>query len=256
MRRHSSCMQTVCSMVSLLPRIWSLQRGSFSFIRRIAPSVASIFLSLSPVVSCAADNPSPSVDQLKALAEQQERHGQKRDAAQTYEQIIAIDPTTRAVLAPRLVELCLDTRQARPAMAWAKQVMTNTPSPNAYLANVYARLNMTTEAKGILELEIQKAQSPERAWPLRLQLADLLFKSGDTNTARKILREGAAVLPEGPLKKAAEKQSETDILSAPATQSPIPRSPQSSSPRVNSLDSQLPDIGRLAATHFQSLELT
>lgn len=178
-------------------------------------SVCFVGTLLVPGVSSAADKTVPTLSQLKSLAEQQERHGQKREAAQTYEQIVGIDPSTRLVLAPRLVEVYLDTKQAQPAMTWAKQVMTNMPSPNAYLAAVYARLNMTTESRGLLELEIKNTTKPEQAWPLRLQLADLLTHSGDTNAAHKILREGAAALPEGPLKKAAGRISDAGILPAP-----------------------------------------
>lgn len=144
-----------------------------------------------------------SIDDLKAAAQQLERAGNKRDAAATYEQIIARDPTSRGVLAPRLVELYLDTGRAAAAVACARQVAPATPAPNAYLAHVYTRLNMTTEARGLLELEIQRAPTPERAWPLRLQLSELLARTGDTNAARRVLAEGAAALPEGPLKDAA-----------------------------------------------------
>ncbi len=147
--------------------------------------------------------------QLKAMAEHYEKSGSKTEAAGTYEQIIKADPTARAVLAPRLVDLYIDSKQLPKAMTWTREVMKTNPDPQAYLAGVYARIGMTKEARAILAEEIKKAREPRRKMLLNWQLADASEKAGDIEAARAALADAAKSVESSPDAPAAQKRSST-----------------------------------------------
>ncbi len=112
-------------------------------------------------------------ERLKSVAERFARAGQPREAAAAYEQVLQVDTNARAVLAPLLVRLYIESKQPRPALAWAQQVMTNTPDPQAYLAGVYAAIGSHREARALLEHELARSNSATRAAALKLQLERL-----------------------------------------------------------------------------------
>ncbi len=148
----------------------------------------------------------PSMAQLKAMAEHYEKSGSKAEAAGTYEQIIKADPAAQTVLAPRLVDLYIDTKQLPKAMAWAREVMKTNPDPQAYLAGVYTRIGMTKEARAILAEEIKKANEPRREMLLNWQLADASEKAGDIEAARAALADAAKSAESSPDAPAARKR--------------------------------------------------
>ncbi len=112
-------------------------------------------------------------ERLKSVAERFARAGQPREAAAAYEQVLQADTNARAVLAPLLVRLYIESKQPRPALAWAQQVMTNTPDPQAYLAGVYEAIGSHREARALLEHELSRSNSATRAAALKLQLERL-----------------------------------------------------------------------------------
>jgi regulator of sirC expression with transglutaminase-like and TPR domain len=119
-------------------------------------------------------------ERLKSVAERYAQAGQPREAAAAYEQVVLVDTNARAVLAPLLVRLYIESRQPRPALEWARQVMTNTPDPQAYLAGVYAAIGSHREARALLEHELARSNSATRAAMLKLQL-ERLEKSSEPN---------------------------------------------------------------------------
>jgi tetratricopeptide (TPR) repeat protein len=104
----------------------------------------ALFL-LTAGLALAQDPQSP--ERLKSVAERYARAGQPREAAAAYEEVLQVDTNARAVLAPLLVRLYIESKQPRPALAWAQQVMTNTPDPQAYLAGVYEAIGSRREAQ-------------------------------------------------------------------------------------------------------------
>lgn len=128
-------------------------------------------LLLTAALALAQDPQTP--ERLKSVAERFARAGQPREAAAAYEQVLQVDTNARAVLAPVLVRLYIESEQPRPALAWAQQVMTNTPDPQAYLAGVYAAIGSHREARALLEHELARSNSATRAASLKLQLERL-----------------------------------------------------------------------------------
>jgi tetratricopeptide (TPR) repeat protein len=130
----------------------------------------ALFL-LTAGLALAQDPQSP--ERLKSVAERYARAGQPREAAAAYEEVLQVDTNARAVLAPLLVRLYIESKQPRPALAWAQQVMTNTPDPQAYLAGVYEAIGSRREAQALLEHELSRSNSATRAASLKLQLERL-----------------------------------------------------------------------------------
>lgn len=150
--------------------------------------------------------PPPTLEQLKAVAQNYEKAGNKAQAAETYEQIIKADPTTTSLLAPRLVDLYCDTQQPRKAMPWAREVMKTNPDPQAYLASTYARIGMTRESRAILAAELEKTKDPRRKMLLNWQLADTCEKTGDIEAARAALTAASSAAASAPDAAAARKK--------------------------------------------------
>lgn len=130
-----------------------------------------VLLLLTATLALAQDLQTP--ERLKSVAERYARAGQPREAAAAYEQVLQVDTNARAVLAPLLVRLYIESKQPRPALAWARQVMSNTPDPQAYLAGVYEAIGSHREARALLEHELARSNSTARAAALKLQLEQL-----------------------------------------------------------------------------------
>ncbi|MEI6787345.1 MAG: hypothetical protein WCL49_02585 [bacterium] len=115
---------------------------------------------------------------LRKQALSLEQSGQKLKAAEAYEQILKADPSTRMVLAPRLVAIYTQAGETNKTLEWAHVVMKTNPDPQAYLAGVNAMLGKYSEAQAILEAELAKAKEPRRKMLLNWQLADMHEKAG------------------------------------------------------------------------------
>jgi tetratricopeptide (TPR) repeat protein len=146
-----------------------------------------------------AGEPAPATAaQLRALAERYEQDGLKGPAAGVYEDLIRVEPESRLVLAGRLVELYIETRQSQKALDWAREVMKTNPEPRAYLAGVYAQLGGYNEARALLEAELEAAATNDVTRRLQLlwQMSDVEARAGHREKARQH-REEAARLAEG-----------------------------------------------------------
>ena len=143
--------------------------------------------------------------QLKALAQHYEREGMKREAAQAYERLLEKRPVARMAVAPRLVQLYVDTAQREKALAAARDYMDETPDPLAYLAGVYAQLGGYREAVTLLEKALTKTRSPRRECALLWQLADVYELDGRHAMARSCLTNALAITGEHPQAKAARR---------------------------------------------------
>lgn len=167
--------------------------------------------------AAAQEMPPETPRRLKGMAEQFERDGHKKEAAEVYERLVVKEPSSRGVIAPHLVKLYIETRQPKQALAWAREYMEDTPDPQAYLAGVYSQIGGYNEAMSILNKEIASAEKQgARALALRWQLADLQKKTGEIEAARKTLAEAVALAGDRPEGAVAKRQFETFEKAHPA----------------------------------------
>lgn len=159
-------------------------------------------------------------EKLKATAEYYVKQGQKREGAESYEQLIKVDPSTRLVVAPLLVKLYVETKQPRQALSWAQQVMTNMPDPKAYLAGVYESIGSRNEARALLEHELSANNDRGRILQLRLQLASLEEHGGRMDEARAQFQLAADVAKGSPdealVRRMLQRISKPDVPDLPA----------------------------------------
>ncbi len=127
------------------------------------------------------------------MAEQFEKDGHKREAADVYERLILKDPSTRRIVAPQLVRLYIETRQPAKALDWARAVSADMPEPQAYMAGVYAQLGGYNEARSILNREIETVQNVNRKVALLWQMADLCNRTGDVKGAHRALETAVEI---------------------------------------------------------------
>jgi len=127
----------------------------------------------------------------KREAETHLRAGEKSQAAEAYEQVLRLDPSSRVQLAPVLVRLYAGLKTSDKALGWAKVVMARSPDPQAYLAGVYLSLEQVEQAESILVVELAKSNAPPRTVSLSYQLADLQLHQGSTNSALRTLERVA-----------------------------------------------------------------
>ena len=160
--------------------------------------LAGLLLVLSGAIcvrAAEAERKAVNSEDLKALAARYEQQGLKAEAADTYERLIEIDPTTRPVLSRRLVKLYAELSLTRQTLAWAQVVMGSNPDPQAYLAGVHTLLGAYDEAARILENEIAREERPQRSGVLKRQLADVYEQRAkaarDTSTVPAHSDEGS-----------------------------------------------------------------
>jgi tetratricopeptide (TPR) repeat protein len=143
---------------------------------------------------------------LKGLAEQYERDGQKAEAAEAYEQLIEMDATARAVLAPRLVALYAELREPKQSVAWAREVMKRNPYPQEYLAGVYLMNGMHYKARHILEQELAKPENKGREVLLHWQIANVYAGEQNREQAKKHYRAAVDAAEGRPEEAAAQRR--------------------------------------------------
>jgi len=160
------------------------------------------------------ESPAPKLspaDSLKSTAEYYLQHGQPEEAAAAYEQLIQADPASSNIITALLVDVYIQANQPDKAMEKATARMASMPDPRAYLAQVYAQMNMVTEATAILEQEIQNEPQTNRVINLMLQLAAIQSNAGQTEkamtTARHAKERAAGTLYESAADRMVEKIS-------------------------------------------------
>jgi len=155
-----------------------------------------------------AVDPGPKTpERLKAMAAQFEQDGSKADAAEVYEELIRMEPSSRGVLAPRLVQIYIELRKPNEALTWAREVKDATPDPAAYLAGVYTQLGGYNEAESILAAEIGGAEDPSlRKTTLLWQLAELYAKQNREKERDDALARALKAAEGTPYEEAARKR--------------------------------------------------
>jgi tetratricopeptide (TPR) repeat protein len=160
---------------------------------------------LATSAECAPEPPQSSA-QLVKQGMAYERAGQKAKAAETYEELIRIDPTKRMVLSRRLVNLYAETGKTNAALNWAEQITENHPDPQAYLAGVHTMLGNYKEAEQILEKEVAAAKEDRQKLSLRWQLAHVYEKEGKPDKSEKLLKEASELSKGKPEHKTASER--------------------------------------------------
>lgn len=150
-----------------------------------------VFVWFAASVAVSADSSARTAEQWKLDAEARLRAGEKRQAAEAYEQAVRLEPSARVQLAPVLAGLYAETKTSDKALGWAKVAMERSPDPQAYLAGIYLKLGQPAQAQSILVRELGKTNAPPRALSLNWQLADLQLHQGDTNAALATLQKAA-----------------------------------------------------------------
>jgi tetratricopeptide (TPR) repeat protein len=130
-----------------------------------------------------------TASEWRKTAEAHLRAGEKRQAAEAYEQLIRQAPSARIQLAPMLARLYAETKASDKALGWAKVAMERSPDPRAYLAGIHLALGQNVQAQSILAEELAKSNAPPRTVSLSWQLADLQLQQGETNAALATLEK-------------------------------------------------------------------
>ena len=163
-------------------------------------------VSLAASVAVSADSSARTAEQWKREAEARLRAGEKRQAADAYENAVRLEPAARVQLAPVLARLYAETKTADKALGWAKIAMERSPDPQAYLAGVYQSLGQAAQAQSILVRELGKTNAPPRVLSLNWQLADLQLRQGETNAALATLQKASQAVKGTPDAPRAEKR--------------------------------------------------
>lgn len=124
---------------------------------------------------------------LRHRADQAERAGQTNDALQAYALLAERDPACAQPVMLRMVDLYVANREAGQALAWAARAAVRQPAPQAYLAEVHARLGQLKEAELLVCEAVRAERDPRRRMPLLWQLAEIQVRRGE-------LQAGAATL--------------------------------------------------------------
>lgn len=151
----------------------------------------AFLLSAAVALSAAAGSVQPvdteTAAALRCRADQAERAGQTNVALQAYARLVERDPSCAQPVMLRLVDLYVANGEAAPALAWAARAAERQPAPQAYLAEVHARLGQLKEAELILCAAVREERDARRSVPLFWQLAEIQVRRGD-------LQAGAATL--------------------------------------------------------------
>jgi tetratricopeptide (TPR) repeat protein len=121
-----------------------------------------------------------------------ERAGKRLEAIAAYEQLAKEKPASRKILARKLAILHAEAGNRAKALGWAKEVTKKHPDPQAYLAEIHARLGNHKAADAILQEEISNAKDLRRKVTLLWQLADLQECQGLLKEAEKTLATALA----------------------------------------------------------------
>ncbi|HOW96805.1 MAG TPA: hypothetical protein P5567_08645 [Kiritimatiellia bacterium] len=135
-----------------------------------------------------ADGVALDVTQLKTLAQQHEQAGEKQAAADIYEIIMAREPSSRQILAARLAILCAEMGATNKALAWAHEVASANPDPEAYLAGIYEKLGDLTKAQAILKDLVQQEAGSRVMLARFWQLAAVYEKMGQLESSEAMLK--------------------------------------------------------------------
>jgi len=169
------------------------------------PLIVVTVLAMAAVVSATTNVVSSAAGtDLRKQAQSYEQACQKLKAAEAYEQILKADPSTRMILASRLVTIYAQAGVTNKALEWARVVMRNNPDPQAYLAGVNALLGRYSEAQAILDAELAKTKEPRRKMLLHWQLADMYEKAGKPEKAAGALAKAREVVRGTPDETAAQ----------------------------------------------------
>jgi len=149
-----------------------------------------------------------SVRELSRQATAHERAGDRAAAARTYERIVELDPTKRAVLSHRLVKLYAELKKPEAALKWAREIMKTHPDPQVYHAGVLSLLGRHGEAEEIIRKEIAEADAPRRKMVLYWQLADVYRQQGRVSDAKTALQNAVTSVRGQPEEKDAIRHLE------------------------------------------------
>ena len=138
-----------------------------------------------------------------------ERDGRLRDAVAAYTALLEQDAAAEPVVAARLAELHVRLDEPGPALAWAARVARRHPEPAAFLAGVYARLGLFTDAEMALRQALREAPDAARRLPLMWQLAETQEQAGDSGAARETLRLAQRTAGDARQREATERRLET-----------------------------------------------
>ena len=98
-----------------------------------------------------------SASALKRLGADEERAGHPAAAADAYAALLRLDASSESLLTLRLVELNIAGGRPAEALAWARRAARRHPTPQAYLAGVYARIGQWKEAELLLRQALAQA---------------------------------------------------------------------------------------------------
>ena len=166
----------------------------------------SVLIGLTALIALSSDSSTRTAEQWKRQAEAHLKAGEKRQAAESYEQVVRLEPSARVQMAPVLVRLYTEEKMADRALGWAKVAMRTSPDPQAYLAGVHQSLGQRVQAGAILAGELAKSNAPPRTVSLSWQLADLQLQQGATNSALVTLEKAARHVKGTPESAQAEKR--------------------------------------------------
>ena len=161
------------------------------------------------VGSAPAATHAAAADTLARRAAAAERAGRLDDAVAAYTALLKQDTAAEPVVASRLVELHVRLDEPVPALAWAARVARRHPEPAAFLAGVYARLGLFTDAEMALRQALREAPDAARRLPLMWQLAETQEQAGDSGAARETLRLAQRTAGDARQREATERRLET-----------------------------------------------
>jgi tetratricopeptide (TPR) repeat protein len=144
-------------------------------------------------------------DALKSKAEYFLQLGQADEAAAVYEELILADPASGNVINPLLVDLYIKANEPEKALEKAKAHMITTPDPPAYLAQVYSRMNMFTEAEAILRQEISGEEKTSRLVVLYFQLTGIQSDAGQKDQAAETAKKAVEISAGTPYESATRR---------------------------------------------------
>lgn len=133
----------------------------------------------------------PDALALRAQADRWAGAGAWASALSAYEEIVRNDPALVPTLAPVMVRLALQGKQAEAAVRWAGEVVRHHPRPAAYWAGVYAGLGRTEEALRWLDQAESGATSLRERLEVMWQRADLLVQVNRLEAAQQEWRRAA-----------------------------------------------------------------
>lgn len=150
----------------------------------------------------------PDALALRAQADRWAGAGAWTSALTAYEEIVRNDPALVPTLAPVMVRLAVQGKQAESAVRWAGEVVRQHPRPAAYWAGVYAGLGRTEEALSWLDRAESGATSLRERLEVMWQRADLLVQGNHLEAAQQEWRRAVQAAEGTPDEAAARRRLE------------------------------------------------